>query len=147
MQPFLKTFNRLVRAILTSRFHGLMSSNTMLLQFKGRRSDRSLQTPVSYHIQNGEVHCFTMKKFIWWKNLLAGDSVFVTVKGGRQEGVPTITIDDPSTMLPALTDFFSAVPRDRRGAGIGLDQEGRPQESDVAKVIPDMVYINIRLVT
>ena len=147
LRPIMKPFNVIAGAILRSRLHGLLSSNTMLLEFEGRRSDRALKTPVSYNIQNDSVRCFTVKKFIWWKNLLDENPVHMTIRGKRHKGVPTVIIDDPERMLPAMTDFFIAVPRDRRGAGIGLDEDGRPRKSDVSKIIPDMVYINIPLVT
>ena len=46
-----------------------MSSNTLLLEFRGRKSGRALSTPISYHVDEGSDHCFTNRNFGWWRNL------------------------------------------------------------------------------
>ena len=69
----------------------------MLLEFEGRRSGRSLQVPVSDYLHREEVRCFTLKEIVWWKNLLGGKWVYLTIRGERREGVPAVTSDDPVT--------------------------------------------------
>ena len=61
--------NPLVKLILSTPLHGLMSRNTLLLEFKGRKSGKSYTTPVSYHATNDSVHCFTDRANKWWHNL------------------------------------------------------------------------------
>ena len=50
--------NPVVKVILRSPLHGLMSRNTILLEFKGRKSGKIYSTPVSYHDTDGALHCF-----------------------------------------------------------------------------------------
>ena len=140
-----KIINPIVKAVLRSPLHGLMSKNTLLLEFKGRRSGRVLSTPVSYHIKGGRVHCFTNKDFRWWRNLVDADSVELTLMGRRVVGKPTVTIDEPEVMSARLTDFLTAVPRDAAHAGVALDEDKRPIEREVAEAVRGMVYISIEL--
>lgn len=58
-----KVINPIVKGLLRSPLHGLMSKNTMLIEFKGRKSGRMFTTPVSYHIEGDRVHCFTSQEF------------------------------------------------------------------------------------
>ena len=58
--------NPVVKFILSSPLHGLMSRNTVLLEFKGRKSGEIYTTPVSYHATNGHIQCFTDKANKWW---------------------------------------------------------------------------------
>ena len=61
--------NPIVRFILRSSAHGLMSHNTVLLEFTGRKSGKVYTMPVSYHRNKAQVHCFTERNNQWWRNL------------------------------------------------------------------------------
>ena len=67
--------NPVVKFILSSPVHGLMSHNTLVLDFKGRSSGKTYSTAVSYHISNGHVHYFTEKSNQWWRNLQHVDEI------------------------------------------------------------------------
>jgi len=138
--------NPLVKAVLRSPLHGAMSANTMVIEFKGRKSGRTYSTPVSYHVRDGGLHCFSLKRFGWWQNLSDGTPVRLSLKGRSVSGKPSVVVDEPEIMQAALTDFLIAVPRDAVHSGVALDAEKRPVAADVAAVVGDMVYITIELV-
>lgn len=71
-KPLYKVINPWVIKILRSPFHGLMSHNTVLLEFKNRKSGKPLSTPVSYRAVDGHLYCFTEKANMWWLNLEGG---------------------------------------------------------------------------
>ena len=62
--------NPVVRLILRSPLHGLMSRNTLLLEFTGRKSGKLYTMPVSYHMVSSQVRCLTGKSNVWWRNLV-----------------------------------------------------------------------------
>ncbi len=140
-----KVINPLVKGLLGSPLHGLMSRNTVMLGFTGRKSGRSLSTPVSYHQTDGKLHCFSSKEFPWWRNLVDAPEVALTLRGRRLKGKPSVTIDEPQIMKPALTEFLVAVPRDASHCGVTMDENGCPDASDVANAVEKMVYISIEL--
>lgn len=137
--------NPIVKTILRSPFHGLLSKNIVLLEFKGRRSQKTFSTPISYHSVDGRLHCFTDRSYEWWRNLRSGDSVGLTLRGRRKPGRPTVLSDGSETMCSALNDFLVAVPRDALHAGVGLDESGHPIAEDVANAVKNLVFISIEI--
>lgn len=144
MSLLYKIINPPVKALLKSPLHGVMSSNTLLLEFTGRKSGRALSTPISYHIKDNAAHCFTSKSFGWWRNLANGQSVTLTVGGKKFHSQPEIEFQDESLMAAALTEFLEAVPRDAAPSGVTM-VEGAPNQQDIEKAVPGMAYLKFPL--
>ena len=137
--------NPIVKFILRSPLHGLMSRNTVLLEFKGRKSGKTFSTPVSYRDTNGRVHIFTDKSGKWWHNLRDGAEVRVTLRGRDFVGKPTVLAEASPQVQAALTEFLIATPRDASHAGVAFDADGRPVASDVVDASQSLVFISIEL--
>jgi len=137
--------NPVVSFVLRSPFHSLMSHNTVLLEFKGRKSGKTYTTPVSYHAANGHLHCFTEKNNQWWRNLRSGDEVELTLRGRRVVGKPAVLTDGSPKVQTALRDFLIATPRDASHAGVAFDAGGRPVASDLVEAGKRLVLISIRI--
>jgi hypothetical protein len=140
-----RLINPPIRSLLRSPFHGLMSKNTLLLEFTGRNSGRSLSTPISYYLSKQTAHCFTSRSFSWWRNLTTGAQVQLVIKGKKWQSIPIVEIDDDELMRAQLDAFLRAVPRDAAHAGVLLDNNGHPDHDDICRVIPDMVYLQFSL--
>ena len=140
-----RVINPVVKKILRSPLHGVLSQNTLLLEFTGRKSGRKLSTPVSYHSSDGVAHCFTRKSFVWWKNLNSAESVYVTIKGKRHLVNPEVEAENSEIKGQALRHFLRAVPRDAPHSGVSLDTNGDPSVDDIQRVVSDMVYVRLPL--
>ncbi len=138
-----RAINPVVKKILRSPLHGVLSQNTLLLEFTGRKSGRKLSTPVSYHLTDGIAHCFTRKSFVWWKNLNSGEPVYVTIKGKRHLVRPEVEAENSEVKGQALRHFLRAVPRDAPHSGVSLDTNGDPIVDDIQRVVSDMVYVRL----
>ena len=138
-----RAINPAVKKILRSPLHGVLSQNTLLLEFTGRKSGRKLSTPVSYHLTDGIAHCFTRKSFVWWKNLNSGEPVYVTIKGKRHLVRPEVEAENSEVKGQALRHFLRAVPRDAPHSGVSLDTSGDPNVDDIQRVVSDMVYVRL----
>ena len=138
-----RAINPVVKKILRSPLHGVLSQNTLLLEFTGRKSGRKLSTPVSYHLTDGIAHCFTRKSFVWWKNLNSGEPVYVTIKGKRHLVRPEVEAENSEIKGQALRHFLRAVPRDAPHSGVSLDTNGDPSVDDIQRVVSDMVYVRL----
>ena len=143
---YFKIINPIVKILLNSPLHFLLSGNTLLLQFVGRKSGKSLSTPVSYYLQDGHLHCFSSKSFVWWRNLVEVNSIEVVLKGKRQSARPSVIVDEPEVMQAALTKFLRAVPRDAAHLGVRLNKNSEPDAPDIADAISRLVYIRIALI-
>jgi len=137
--------NPIVKFILSSPFHGLMSRNTVLLEFTGRKSGNLYTTPVSYHRTNGRLHCFTDKANKWWRNLRVGNEIALMLRGRKVKGKPTVLADGSAAMQTALHDLLVASPRDAAHAGVSFGADGRPVASDLARASEKLVFISIEL--
>jgi len=143
-QMYDKVINPIVKALLRSPAHRLLSKNTMLLDFKGRKTGRLFCTPVSYSERDGRLHCFTSREYKWWRNLVGENrEVRMRLRGQSVVGKVTVFVDQPGVMAEALTAFLMAVPRDAAHTGVRLDENRHPNPDDVVESARNLVYLSI----
>lgn len=146
MSIFFKVINPLVTGVLSSPLHRLMSGNTMILAMRGRKSQRRIQTPISYRQVNAlTLHCFTGLGSRWWRNLKDNPQVEVLINGGWQQGRAIVEIEPPEAIAPHLADFLRAVPRDAPHSGVSLGPDGEPDSGQVLLASHQHVLIQINL--
>jgi hypothetical protein len=83
-----RAINPLVRGLLRSPAHGLVSSHLALLTVTGRRSGRTFTFPVGYH-QEGDVVTIGVdwpERKRWWRNLLDAAPVEIWLAGVHRAG-------------------------------------------------------------
>jgi deazaflavin-dependent oxidoreductase (nitroreductase family) len=140
--PIIRLLNPIVGALLHSPLHGVLSRETMLITFTGRKTGQRYTTPVSYVRDGDRIRVFT--GFRWWRNLRTRPDVEVLVAGATLQGTAEVVIDHPERVRPALEDFLRRVPRDEIYFTRGSDGEVElTQELDGA--IHPIVLIEIRL--
>jgi deazaflavin-dependent oxidoreductase (nitroreductase family) len=106
-------YNGLVRWLLRSPLHGLMSRSTLLVTVTGRQSGRAYVVPASYARQDDTVWIVTRGDKTWWRNLRAGARVELQL-GGR-------SVSGFAEVLPLDPDQAAAVSR-RVWPGLSPDQ-------------------------
>jgi hypothetical protein len=141
--PVIRLLNPLVAALLRSPLHSLMSRDTMLLTFTGRKTGKSYTTPISYMRDGDLVRCFTHSP--WSKNLRGGAPVTVRIEGRDQPGRGEAIAGDIDRISEAITEFLTRVPRDLPYYDVTLDADGRPNASQVRAAAVETVMIEIRL--
>jgi len=85
---FNRTANPVVRAVLTSPLHPLLSRGLALITVTGRRSGRRYTFPVGYR-QDGDrviINVGWPERKRWWRNLRDGDRVEMRIRGRRRVG-------------------------------------------------------------
>jgi hypothetical protein len=145
MSAIYKWINPPIKFLLASPLHGIMSSNTLLLDFTGRKSGRALSTPISYYLRDGAAHCFTSQSFRWWRNLTNGQTVTLTIAGKEYQSVPEVVTDDTARMERELDGFLRAIPRDAGPSGVKLDGSGNPNQSDIKRAVLGMAFLKFEL--
>ncbi len=140
----IRLLNPLVAALLRSPLHSVMSRNTMLLTFTGRKTGKSYTTPISYMRDTDLVRCFTHSP--WWKNLHGGAPVTVRLEGQDRAGRAEAVTGDVDRIAAGINAFLERVPRDLPYYDVTLDADGRPNASQVlAAAAAGTVMIEIRL--
>lgn len=114
--------------ILRSRAHRLMSKNTMLLMFTGRKTGNRYTAVVRYVRRGDQLSCYTDSK--WWINLRDNAAVELLVAGRKVAGSATV-VAEPSAVAESLSAFLHAVPGDSRYYGVRRGADGLPDPDDI----------------
>jgi hypothetical protein len=80
--------NPVLRVLLRSPLHRLVSDRVMLITYTGRRTGRQYTTPVFYHEAAGRVWVKVgqPERKRWWRNLRGGGTVTIDLRGRRSTG-------------------------------------------------------------
>ncbi len=107
--------NPLVRWILQSPLHSLMSKSVLLISFTGKKSGNEYMTPVQYARQGQTIWIMVgaPQQKVWWKNLIGGALVRLCLQGSWQEGQGKAILgsEDPQGVQQGLAQFISSYPQ------------------------------------
>lgn len=108
-------YNPVMRWILQSPFHKLMSDGLLLIAFRGRKSGKEYITPVQYICEGNSIWImvgFPDKK-TWWKNLNGGAPVRVCLQRVWQSGQAELITgrQDPNGVTRGLDQFMRHSPK------------------------------------
>jgi len=137
--------NTIAMSILRSPLHGLLSHNTLLLSFQGRKSGKTYTIPLRYAQEGDTLLCFTRRGNTWWKNLRGGTPVTVDLKGRSLPGTASAVADDQGTIEREMYTFLLKLPRDAAYKGVRLNPDDTPNSTDIARSAQSAVLVSIRL--
>lgn len=110
--------NKLVAALLRSPLHGFLSGSTALVRYTGRRSGRTIATPVQYVTIGDDVVILSGRPETktWWRNFTHEGDIEVLVRGTwrRLRARAVSGAEQPATVRPLLEQYLSRFPRAAR---------------------------------
>ena len=118
-EPFFPVINRVMRLLLTSSLHGVMSGSVMVIYFTGRKTGRQCWTPVRY-LKEGEsrVVCLTGRETGWWPNFLEPRDVELQLAGRRIAARAHARPGDTEHKTSVLRETLERFPADAPYHGI-----------------------------
>ncbi len=118
-----RVINPLVRALLRSPAHRVMSRGVLLLSYTGRRSGRRITLPVQYARADQSLILWPAHhdRKRWWRNLQPPAPVRLRVAGRELHGTAQVLVDDTAQIAEALTIFLARFPSARRALGVSAD--------------------------
>ncbi len=135
--------NRVMKLILRSPLHGMVSKSVLLISFTGRKSGRRYTTPVSYSQEGNQVAIFTHAN--WWKNLRGDTPVTLRLRGREAQGLAELVAEDKEAIAAGLAAHLRKVRSDARYYQVTFDDQGDPRADEVEKAVQTVVMIRIRL--
>jgi len=137
-------FNHVIRFILKSPLHPMMSDNTMLLTWTGSKSGKTFSTPVNFQRQGTQLVTTSTRKRTWWRSLRSGSPVTLLLQG---KNVPAHTrvLETDESVAPALQTFLENAPTMAKYFNITLDENNKPRPEDVAKEASKRVVVYFSL--
>lgn len=138
--------NPVIRALLRSPLHRIASRNIGLLCYRGRRSGRSFEIPLSYVRDENVVRFLSSHDTRWWLNFRDDAmQVEVEISGARHPGMARLFEGDSDALREGVRQFLTALPRDAMVYGIKLDAERKPRESDIESASRHIILVEVDL--
>jgi deazaflavin-dependent oxidoreductase (nitroreductase family) len=142
-------YNAIMAWVLRSPLHGMLSQNTMLMTYTGRKSGKVYSTPMNYvraREAGGEVFLTTSyRQRTWWCNLRGGALVTLRVQGQDLKARAEV-MEDEAGVADGLRLFLQVVPGWAKYYQVKLDPDGKPDAADVAEAAKTRVVVRTRLV-
>lgn len=130
--------------LLRSPIHGLVSGSMAAITVRGARSGRWYHVPVNYQRQADTIWVTSYKYRTWWKNLRGGAQVKIRIQGIEFEG-QAVVHETPGEVGEGLRTYFHLAPQMARYFSVKLDEKGEPDPSDMQRIIPGRVVVEIKL--
>ena len=137
-------YDAIMKWILRSPLHVMLSQNTLLITVAGRNSGRPITTPVNF-VRDGDVLSVTSYRHrTWWRNLRGGAPVTLRLQGKEIRARGEV-IEDDAGVAKGLMAHLKMVPEYAKYYQVKLDSNGQPVSEDVAHAAGDRVIVHIRL--
>jgi len=140
-----RVVNPLMKLLLRSPLHGLVSDSLLLVTFTGRRSGREFTTPVGYEQLDDTLYVTSQTNRVWWTNLRDGAPVTVQLRGERRGGRAEV-IEDDEAVARYVSGFIDRHGLDSlRRLALAIDGGTKPAEAELAAGLGDTVVVRIEL--
>lgn len=137
--------NRIVRAILRSPFHRVLSGRALVLTFGGRSTGRVYALPLVYVEDNAEIYCCTLRTVTrWWKNLRGSPQVRVLLRGEERVGTAEI-VEGLDEKLHPFTRWLERFRVVHKTYGVSLGPDGGLDPDQVRGASENAIVIRVRL--
>jgi len=140
--------NPLVRLLLESPAHGVLSSRLLLITFSGQKTKRVYTIPVGY--VKGELAIYVVagghERKTWWRGFRTGATVKLHLKGRDVPATADIVSSDaePEVVMDAARAYFRALPSAARSMGVRMAPDGTPNAQDLRSATEDQIIIRLR---
>ena len=137
-------FNPIMTWLLRSPLHSVISSNTMLMTYTGRKSGKIFTTPMNYlrmKDSRGEYLLTTsLRERTWWRNLRGGAAVTLQLQG-KNMPAQAEAHEDEGVVISELEAFFEQAPKMAKYFGVKIEANGKPNRDDVARAAQTRVVV------
>jgi|GEM_PF-991892 len=140
----LRRCNGLIRAMLRSPLHGLLSRDLLVLEYTGAKTRQRRVLPLSYVEHRGRLYLCT-RTSVWWRNLRTEREVTVWLRGRRVAATARVVEPESAEARDALRAFVTRNPRTGEILYEVKRVDGRPSEEDVVREAPSSVVVHLQL--
>ncbi len=140
--PFI---NFMMKLLLRSPLHFIVSSHILLITFQGRKTGRSFTTPVRYLREDKTVRLFSSPQASWWKNLRGGADVSVTIRGKSIKCRAIVLETDADTKLQIFRSYLERFPGDAAYHGLKPSRRVRHSENVLRTILDDVAITEVTL--
>jgi hypothetical protein len=140
-----KAINPIMKALLRSRLHRLLSGTLMLLTYTGRKTGVSYTIPIGYFVwDKDELMAFSSAR--WWMNVRDGKPVTLLLQGQQAEAIPAV-IHERAAVINTLEKFIERLgaPTARK-LMLGLPADREPTQADLQAIPTGRAFVHFTIV-
>jgi hypothetical protein len=125
--------NPVVRLLLRSPLHPVLSRSLVILSYQGRKTGRWPSLPCMYARDGQDPYVVPGQpdRKIWWRNLRQPTRVRLRLQGCDREGIATAS-SDPEAVAAGLHHYLARYPKAAKPLGVRLDANGTPHGTTTA---------------
>jgi hypothetical protein len=136
--------NPLMRLLLRSPLHSILSDSIVLISYRGRRSGKHYSTPVRYVRMPDCIRCYSTHETKWWRNLRNGAQVRMLTAGTERDYRTEVIENDVPRIRAALEHYFSVYPEDAVYHDVKLDRAGQPNAAQLDAAAAHAIVVEAR---
>jgi deazaflavin-dependent oxidoreductase (nitroreductase family) len=137
-------YNPMMIWLLRSPLHGLISNHVMLLTVTGRKTGKSISTPINYLRDGDTLWVVSWRDRKWWRNLRGGGEVQVLLADKAVQARGQV-VEEEKAVAQSLYDYYQKAPKIAKYVQVGLDPSGQPIRADCDCAAQKMVTVRIDL--
>lgn len=131
-EPLFPFLNRIMRLLLHSPLHGLMSGSIMVIHFTGRRTGQRRATPVRYLREDeNRVICFTSRSTGWWHNFRDDRPAQLRIAGQQQSASARAWPGEAPDKEARLRRMLTRFPNDAAYHDIAVSRGQAPTDEQI----------------
>ena len=138
--------NPMMRLLLASPAHFVVSRSLLLIRYRGRRSGLWRTTPLRYVSDGDTIRCFSSRQTSWWRNLRGGANVTLTVRGRRGDYLADV-VADRERVRTELGRYLEAFPQDAAYHEVALTRERKPEPASLERASAASIMMEARPAT
>ncbi len=123
--------NPLVSFLLGSPLHFVVSDSILLITYTGRKSEKTLTTPVRYLRDGDRIRLFSTQNTNWWRNLRNGATATLLIKGHTSTYRTEVYEHDSAEVRECLEAYLMQFPQDAVYHNVSLDDGRKLNQSDL----------------
>jgi hypothetical protein len=140
-----RPLNRVIRPLLTSPLHRVISGRVMLLSYTGRKSGHHFTVPISYWEWDPGTVLAMSSHLGWIRNLRTGPAVGLRLRGRELDAIPAV-FEDRTAIAELLAEFARRNgPRAAKRLMLGLPGDREPTAEELREASQKTHLVVFRL--
>jgi deazaflavin-dependent oxidoreductase (nitroreductase family) len=131
-----------MKAILNSPLHPLLGDSFAVITVTGRKTGRSISTPINVSSEDNSYTVVSMRNRSWWRNL-RGDAPARLRLSGRTFAVHGEIIEDPGEVREELRRYFQRYPANAKYFNIHLAPGGELAPDDLQHAAEERLIVRL----
>lgn len=115
----------------------------MIVSYRGRKSGKRYNTPISYYRNGDKVYCFT--NGVWRYNFNSDSAATLRIAGKDLSARGKVFAGHRAQQIDLMSAYFKAVPQDKKFYGIKGGAGDEPTRTHVAQALGSIVIIEFTL--